>query len=63
MFFDIVKRRSIRKSLAAMSRAAIHIQALLDCAPFGSVSKQAGLSDHTDLTTDDGGRAAEGCRL
>jgi hypothetical protein len=29
VLFDIVKRRSIRKSLVALSRAAIHLEALL----------------------------------
>ncbi len=49
VLFDIVKRRSIRKSLAAMSRGATHVEALLDRTPFGSVSKQAGLSVNVRL--------------
>jgi len=32
---DIVKRRSIRRSLVVMSHAAIHIQALFNRAPSG----------------------------
>jgi phosphoglucomutase len=44
---DIVKRGSIRKVVATQV-AANHIQALLDRAPIGSISKQAGLSVNAD---------------
>jgi hypothetical protein len=45
MLSDIVKRRSIRKVVVVMSRGDPHPKAMLDRAPLGSVSKQAGLSE------------------